>query len=217
MRTPRAAAIAGILFSALLIASLLLLRLSVPDDPLAAGGWLKQELRRVKIAINLIPFAGIAFLWFIGVLRDRLGKKEDQFFATVFFGSGLLFLGMMFVAGASAGALILAYSAQPQSFLDSGTFVFARAFSFYAMRTYAFKMAAVFMITSSTLAIRTGFVARWIALLGYAAAAFLLAGSAYFSWAVFAFPLWVLLVSCHILLKNFTAPDTNGTAAGGAA
>ena len=43
--------------------------------------------------MNLIPFAGIAFLWFIGVLRDRLGEQEDRFFATVFFGSGLLFLG----------------------------------------------------------------------------------------------------------------------------
>jgi hypothetical protein len=211
LRTPRAAAIAGILFSALLITSLYLLRLSVPEDPLATGGWLKLELRRVGLAINLVPFAGIAFLWFIGVLRDRLGKNEDQFMATVFFGSGLLFLGMMFVAAAAVGALLLAYSAQPQNFIDSGTFVFARAFSFFAMRIYAFKMAAVFMISASTLALRTGFIAAWIAFLGYLCAAFLLFGSAYFTWAVFAFPLWVLLVSCYILVNNFRADGTAGT------
>lgn len=33
--------------------------------------------------------AGIAFLWFIGVIRDRSGAHEDRFFATVFLGSGL--------------------------------------------------------------------------------------------------------------------------------
>jgi len=49
-----------------------------------------------------LPFAGIAFLWFIGVLRDRLGELEDRFFATVFLGSGLLFLAMLFASCSSA-------------------------------------------------------------------------------------------------------------------
>ena len=98
LRAPRAAAIAGIIFSVLMICSLWLLRLSVPADPLEAGEWLASDAQRVVVAVNLVPFSGIAFIWFIGVLRDRLGKLEDQFFATVFLGSGLLFLGMMFVA-----------------------------------------------------------------------------------------------------------------------
>ena len=160
------------------------------------------EARRVGFALNLVPFAGIAFLWFIAVLRDRLGKLEDQFFATVFLGSGLLFLGMMFVAASAAGGLILAYSAQPKALFDSGTFAFARAFTFNAMQIYAFKMAAVFMMSTSTLAIRTHFIARWIAFLGYASAIFLLLGSSYVDWAVFVFPVWVLLVSGYILMDN---------------
>lgn len=202
LRAPRAAAIAGIIFSCLLICSLWLLRLSVPANPLEAGDWLKSEARRVAFAVNLVPFAGIAFMWFVGVLRDRLGKLEDQFFATVFLGSGLLFLGMMFVAASAADGLILAYSSQPNDFFDSGTFVFARAFTFNAMQVYAVKMAAVFMVSSSTLAIRTLFIARWLAMLGYASALFLLLGSGYVSWAVFIFPVWVLLVSGHILIDN---------------
>ena len=84
LKTPRAAAIAGILFSVLLITGLLLFRLSVRADPLEAGAWLKTSSNRVALALNLVPFAGIAFLWFIGVLRDRLGELEDRFFATVF-------------------------------------------------------------------------------------------------------------------------------------
>ena len=176
----------------------------MPANPLEAGEWLESGAGRVAFAVDLVPFAGIAFIWFMGVLRDRLGKLEDQFFATVFLGSGLLFLGMMFVAGASAGALILAYLAQPKAFLGAGTFIFMRAFTFGVMQIYAFKMAAVFMVSTSTLALHTHFIARWIALLGYASAIFLLLGSGYVSWAVFVFPGWVLLVSGYILIDNLS-------------
>ena len=79
LKTPRAAAIAGIQFSVLLIAVLLLFRLSVRADPLEAGAWLKTSSNTIALALNLVPFAGIAFLWFIGVLRDRLGELEDRF------------------------------------------------------------------------------------------------------------------------------------------
>ena len=96
-KTSRAAAIAGILFSVLLILVFWLLRVSVPDDPLEPGAWLNSQSGTVALALNLVPFAGIA-LWFIGVLRDRLGEREDKFFSTVFFGSGLLFLAMLFAA-----------------------------------------------------------------------------------------------------------------------
>ena len=103
LKTPRAAAIAGILFAVLLINGLVLFRLSVRADPLEAGAWLKTSSKTVALALNLVPFAGIAFLWFIGVLRDRLGELEDRFFATVFFGSGLLFLAMLFASDGCGG------------------------------------------------------------------------------------------------------------------
>jgi hypothetical protein len=94
LRTPKAAAAAGIIFSLLLITAFWLLRVSVPADPLEPGAWLSTSAGTVAFALNIIPFSGIAFLWFMGVLRDRLGRDEDRFFATVFLGSGLLFLAM---------------------------------------------------------------------------------------------------------------------------
>ena len=60
--TPRAAAIAGILFSLLLLTSLTLIRLSVPEDPHDAGTWLSGGWKTASIALNLLPFAGISFL-----------------------------------------------------------------------------------------------------------------------------------------------------------
>jgi len=202
LRTPRAAAFAGIIFSLLLTVSLLLLRLSVPANPHEVGSWLKTSRQHVSIALNLIPFAGVAFMWFLGVLRDRLGAKEDRFFATVFLGSGLMFLGMLFVAAASVGGLILAYAGAPSTLLNPGTFSFGRAFAYDIMHIYAFKMAAVFMVTTSTLLLFTQAAARWIAMLGYASALALLIASGFFDWILFVFPAWVLLVSVYILIDN---------------
>ncbi|MBF9196936.1 hypothetical protein [Microvirga terrestris] len=205
LRTPKAAAIAGILFSVLQALILWLLRISLPADPLEAGAWLKTNVELVLLALNLIPFAGIAFLWFIGVLRDRLGPLEDRFFATVFLGSALLFLAMLFVAAAAIGAIILtaAAVADPNEVIGSVTLHFARAFAYNLINVYAIKVAGVFMISTSTVAIFTRFAPRWIAILGYILALTLLLGSYYISWSFIVFPAWVLLISLYIVIDNF--------------
>lgn len=206
LKTPRAAAVAGILFSVLLIGSFWLLWRSVPSNPYDAGVWLKTSSEDVSFAVNLVPFAGVAFLWFLGVLRDRLGHKEDQFFATVFLGSGLMFLGMIFVAAAAMGSLTHAHFVAPNAFAGSASYAFARAFTYDVMHVYAFKMAAVFMVSTSTLAINTQLTARWIAFLGYASALALLVGSSFLDWILLLFPAWVLLVSIYILIDNLWGP-----------
>ncbi len=206
LKAPRAAAIAGILFSILLIITLLLLRWSVPADPLETGSWLQAHSNRVALALNLTPFAGIAFLWFIGVLRDRLGEQEDRFFATVFLGSGLLFIAMLFVSAAIAGGVIIIYTADAKDLIGSAAFALARAMTYEVMNVYAIKMAGVFMIATSTLAIRTGFIARWIAWLGYALALLLLFSSRYIEEILLVLPLWVLLTSGYILIDNLRPP-----------
>lgn len=206
LRTPRAAAAAGIIFSILLIWSLWLLRSSIPADGDDSSAWISEHASQLALALNLVPFAGVAFIWFLGVLRDRLGAMEDQFFATVFLGSGLLFLGMIFVAAAAAVGLTQGYSRGSGAALDPGAYTFGRGFIQAVMRIYAFKMAAVFMMTTSTLAIYIQFTPRWIALLGYAAAAFLLFGSTYIDWALFVFPCWVVVLSLDILIQNPQRP-----------
>ena len=195
LRTPRAAAIAGVVFSVLLLAVFWLIRLSVPADPHEAGAWLKGGVTYVAIALNLVPFAGIAFLWFIGALRDRLGTREDRFFATVFLGSGLLVLAMLFAAAAVVGAIINAFHVTPDALIDSATFHFGRGLAYILINIYLVKAAAIFMITTSTIALYTRLTPRWLAIGGYAVAAVLLVGSYYVDWSLLVFPLWVLLVS----------------------
>ena len=206
LKTPKAAAIAGIVFSLLTIAGFWLIFISVPADPGEPGSWLSANSNTITLGLNLLPFAGIAFLWFIGVLRDRLGQLEDRFFATVFFGSGLLFLAMLFTAAALVGAILMAFSSRPEELIDSATFHFARAAAYSIVNIYMVKMAGVFMISTSTVVIFSGIAPRWLAILGYALSLLLLFGSYYIRWSFIVFPLWVLMISICILFDNLRRP-----------
>jgi hypothetical protein len=198
LRTPRAAAVAGIIFSALLTAALVLLRVSVPTHPAVPGLWLTDPHRRadVAIALNLVPFAGIAFLWFIGVLRDRIGEREDRFFATVFLGSGLLFVAMIFVAAAIAGGVIAADTSSPPA---AGTLALDRIVTATLVNVYAMRMAAVFTLTTVTIARRTEIVSRWLTVAGLVSALVLLIGVGFSPWVELLFPAWILALSIDIL------------------
>jgi len=204
LKAPRAGAIAGIVFSILLIVSLTLLRLSVPNSPNDPGTWLSQSVKSISLAMGLLPFAGIAFLWFMGVLRDRMGAQEDRFLATVFLGGGLLFLAVTFASSAVTAGFLTAYEAIPGKLMDSGTYAFARTLAYELANTYGLRMAGVFMFSTCTIAIRIGIFPRWMAFLGYMLGLFLLLSIGRFGWAPLVFPAWTLMISVYILLANFS-------------
>jgi hypothetical protein len=120
----------------------------------------------------------------------------------VFLGSGLLFLALLFASSAVAGGILVVYGTMPGRLMESGVYTFGRMVAYQIVNVYALKMAGVFMITTCTLAIRTGIFPRWMAFLGYGLALLLLLSIGYFSWAPLVLPLWVLLISVHILLAN---------------
>ena len=103
---PRAAAIAGLIFSLLMLITLGIIRVAIPEVPEEQSAVNTRFGGAITLALHLVPFAGLAFLWFIGVLRNRMGASEDQFFGTVFLGSGLLFVAGPFAAAAIAGAVL---------------------------------------------------------------------------------------------------------------
>jgi hypothetical protein len=205
LKTPRAAAIAGIVFSLLLMASLTLIKLSVPDDPAVPGEWLKDPVLsyRIIIALNIIPFAGIAFLWFIGVVRDLIGEQEDRFFSTVFLGSGLIFVAMLFASAAVAGGLLSIFAIESHPPLSSDILTYSRAITYSILYVYAMKMAGVFMISTATVGLRTKAIPQWLGWLGYALAVVLLLSITYREWMFMLFPLWVLMLSVYILVQNY--------------
>jgi hypothetical protein len=207
LKTPRAAALAGIVFGVLLIAALVILRLATPPDPATAGAWLSDAGRRAAVttALNFIPFAGIAFLWFVGVIRDRIGRHEDRFFATVFLGSGVLFVGMLFVAAAVAGGVIAEAGSRHS---DTSTLVLGRNVTSVLLNIYAIRMAAVFTLTTVTIARRTRIVSRWLTFAGIAIALVLLVGTGVSVWVEVLFPAWILALSLDILIADARGPIT---------
>lgn len=206
LRAPKAAAIAGIIFAVLIFITITLLLIAWPKQSPINTEWLIVNSHNLILAFNLVPFAGIAFLWFMGVIRDHLGENEDQFFATVFFGSGLLFLSMLFIATASTGTIIALAVTQADLLATSGIYDLGLMFSRNLMYVYAIKMAGVFMLSTSTLFLRTGVIPRWMALLGYVLAAimiFRLRQIDRLGWVFLFFPLWIFLVSAYILFAHY--------------
>ena len=202
LRTPRAAAIAGIVFALLLGAALVLVRTAVPANPQDAPAWLDDRWRKdsVVVALNLVPFAGLAFLWFIGVIRDRIGGAEDRFFATVFLGTGLLFVAMLFVAGAVAGGLIASESQRGAAGISPEVWRLGRETTYQVLNIYSMRMAGAFTISTTTIALRLGLLPRWLAAFGWLVAAVLLLTVERFAWVQIIFPIWVLVLSIHLLV-----------------
>ena len=196
-RSRRSAAVAGIVFAVLLIAALVMMRLAVAGETVGQIELDPGRRTLVRLALNLVPFAGIAFLWFIGVVRDQLGEVEDRLFSTVFLGSGLLFLAMLFQGAVTATSLVAMVSG---SDLDAGVWTFGRGTTEALISVYAMRMAAVFTLSVSTVALRTAAVPRWVPFSGYAVALVLLLVAGENKWAQLVFPAWVLVLSVAILL-----------------
>jgi hypothetical protein len=202
IRTPKAAAIAGTVFALLLGTAMVLLWIAIPVESRRSGDWIMDDSSRdlVEVALHMLPFAGIAFLWFIGVIRDRLGENEDRFFATVFLGSGLLFVAMIFSAGAVAGGLVV--SADNISVPEPPVWSYGGRVTYGLIAIYAMRMAGVFMISTTTLSMRLQIVPKWLAIAGYLGAAVLLLTTGRFPYVAIIFPAWVLVLSVHLLVTT---------------
>ncbi|PQP43171.1 hypothetical protein [Mycolicibacterium austroafricanum] len=209
LTTPRSAAVAGVLFAVLFAASLVLLRSAIPDDPFAQIAWVNGGRTRIGAALVLAPMAAIAFLWFIGVMRDVLGDFEDRFFASVFFGSGLLFVAMTAVSMGIAGA-ILTITEIP-GVASNGLIYFGRSLMLQISNVWGVRLAAVFMISLATIWIRTGLMPRWTAVITYLVAALLIVVVSLSLWVTLVFPAWVGAVSLMVL---FTRPGPHRGAVG---
>ncbi|MFI7412000.1 hypothetical protein ACIBU0_25360 [Streptomyces sp. NPDC049627] len=190
LATPWAAGVAGVVFAVLMATAIVLVRIALPDG----GDDVSVDAGRrgaVRTALELLPFAGIAFLWFMGALREQAGEGEDRFVSTVFLGSGLVFVATLFGAAAAAGT-VLDESGQQGS-------PFGRDFAYALLTTYAMRMAAVFVLTTSTLGRRLGVLPRPLVVLGYLAGLTLLVVGSNVAWSELVFPAWALILSLNIL------------------
>ena len=203
-RSRRSAAIAGIIFAVLLLTGLTMMRIALSEGSLQVLHTDAQRRSLIQLSLQLVPFAGIAFLWFVGVVREQLGEVEDRLFSTVFLGSGLLFLAMLFMGAVNAtGLLAMLAGTNPHADL----FAYGRSTTQTLISVYAMRMAAVFTLSVSTVGLRTSGLPRWVSYLGYLVALTLLLAAGEHKWFQLLFPTWVLLVSVVILFTRPPRPE----------
>ena len=196
LRAPWAASIAGLLFSVLFTAALVLVR----SQPEQTG----QNTAIMIGGLYLAPFAGIMFLWFVAVIRDQLGEREDRFFATVFFGSGLLFVALLFTTAAvvSTPTTLVEFLGGAQ--LSTEGQAILRALAYTLLFAMATRAAAVFMLATATIGVKSGVFPRWFALVGYLLGFVLLVAVSFWDWFILVLPAWVAVVSLFILRRERT-------------
>jgi hypothetical protein len=195
LRAPWAASVAGLLFSILFTAALVLVR-SQPDQT--------QGTAIVIGGLYLAPFAGIMFLWFVAVIRDQIGEREDRFFATVFFGSGLLFVALLFATAAVVSTPITLVQYLGEAPLSSEGVSLLRGLGYTLLFAFATRAAAVFMLATATIGTKSGVFPRWFALTGYVLGFTLLVAVSFFDWFILVLPAWVAVVSLFILRRERT-------------
>ncbi len=211
VRSPRSAAAAGILFSLLVISSMLLLHRTVAVTLADVDAeWLESWSSAASVVLVLVPFAGIAFLWFTGVMRDLMGDLEDKFFSTVFFGSGIILVVMMYVWAAAVGAVFGTYAMAAEVSVDRDVYLYGLVFMNQIIGNYFLRMAAVYMMSIGSLWIKTGVVPRWLTFVTYVVGTGFLLFAGVVRGARFFFPAWVLLVSVYILITNYRRTHDQG-------
>ena len=192
---------AGIVFAGLLGVSMVLIQSAVPTSRIYDPSWLVEEKTSISVAIALVPFAAIAFLWFMGVLRTQFGEMEDRFFATVFLGSGLLFLASLFMWIGLLSATVVTAGAIP-TWERGDAFPFAATLIKVMGSSIMLRMAGVFVFSTSTIWLRAKLMPRWVAYLSMALALLMLVGGESIRALRLIFPAWVLLVSILILIRE---------------
>ncbi len=156
----------------------------------------------VVVAVNLAALGVVAFLWFMAVVRRRLGEREDQFFATVFLGAGLA-LSVLVIAAAVAAALPtlvvwLGYREVP----DRDTVTLAHALWYGLWGIGGSRLVGVFMAATSTVGLRFGAFPRWLGVFGIVMGAILGLTGAFVGPLDILFPLWLLVVSLTLLVTG---------------
>lgn len=199
VRSLEAAAVAGVVYAVLTIGGLLLLAqfpsLDQSDEEITS--WFENSANQSSLilGLNLVAVSSVAFLWFVAVIRRRVGDLEDRFFGTVFLGSGIAYIAIWLVAGA-----VLAGPAVATSVLDSGSVTegsasLAAGIGAGLLLVVAPRVQAVFVLTTSAVILRSRVLPRWLAIVGYVVAIAMFLFPLVADPIGLVFPIWVAVVS----------------------
>lgn len=213
----RLSAVSGLVFAALFALAIVLVSQAPRlQDPVSAyqAFYAGNTDVLAAVGLNVVPFAGIAFLWHLAMKRAMHrafapGRFEIQGWLQL--AAGLVFICMMFVGTAAVGAVALLSALGAPELPPPEV---ARALSsvgYGVMFVFGVRMAGMYMLTSITLARKVGVLPGWLAVLGYLAAAFLLVTTTYHPVALLVYPTWVVVMGVvELLHASRTAHASEG-------
>ena len=204
----RAVSVSGILFSGLFVTSLVLMRqapgLDAADHVYAAFYTVGRGNVLVTAGLYFVPFAGIAFLWHMGATRtlvDALPGSASEVPRWLQVTSGVLFVCMLFAGTAAAAGVALLTVLSTTPLPDPAVARTLTSVGYGMLFVFGVRAAGMYMITTTTLTRRRALLPRWVALLGYLGATFLLVSTTFHPATLMVFPAWVLLLSGVLLVK----------------
>ena len=219
LRSIDAAAIAGVVFTVLALVALYLLwgypSADLPEKELTA--WFDEFDNRASLllGLQLATTAAIAFLWFVAVVRRRIGDYEDQFFSTVFLGSSVLYIGVWVMGAATLAAPAVALELLDAGTLDPATVTLAGGIGASLLLVVAPKLQAVFVLATSNVIFRARVLPRWLPAIGLIVAIGLFIFPFVARPTGVVFPLWVIVVSLTILVYRRRSGRARGADGGG--
>jgi hypothetical protein len=216
IRSIEAAAVAGLVFAVLSVISLLLLNSppgpAAPDSEIVA--WYSDPENRtlLTLGLSLSVVSAIAFLWFVAVIRRRVGDREDRFFATVFLGSGILLTGVMLVGSATLASGAVTADLADGRVPDASVLTALSGLGTSLLLLVLLRIQAVFVISTSTLTLRSNAFSRWMSYLGYGIALVMFFMPILTEPIGLAFPVWVGILSIALLVrKSDIVPERDRT------
>ena len=194
--------LAGLAFAALFVTALVLIRqapgLDVPDSTYAAFYSVGRGNVLVTAGLHIVPFAGIAFMWHMSATRtliEGMPGAPSEMPRWLQLGSGIAFVCLLFTGTAAVGgvALLTVFSSAP---LPPPAVARALTSVGYGMVfVFGVRAAGMFIIATTTLLRSRRLLPRWLAVVSYLAAAFLLVSTTYHPAVLLVLPGWVTAVS----------------------
>ncbi|HEY7030398.1 MAG TPA: hypothetical protein VH482_03675 [Thermomicrobiales bacterium] len=202
----------GIAYSVLFLLAAWLMS-SVPgaraSDQEIADFYNSGDKRRViLVGLYLMPFAGIAFIWFIVALRMWISfsvRRENALLSNIQLVSGIIFVTLFF-ASAAANSVLAASMEFSDAPVDP---VVAREFPQFGnslLFVFGMRMGAMFVFTTSNIGRAAGTLPRWFTYLGFAVGLFMLLSASFQPWFVLVFPIWLLILSGFLLYRARQIP-----------
>lgn len=151
------------------------------------------------VLLQVIVLATIAFVWFVGVVRSRLGEQEPRLVGTVFLGGAILLAGLVFAGSAALAAPSIVTEAGGTP--DPGAATMARALAVALLSVFAPRVATLVMFSTAALARRAGALPRWLIVVTYVVGVAEFVNVTISAPAVYVFPAWIALVSIVLLLR----------------